>query len=77
MKRFIIIVVSLALFLAIMPKGTYQMQGTITNRNEITDEAGYIWKYDTNGFRVGDNVVITFQERGTTSRVDDIIKDIK
>ena len=60
-----------------MPKGTYQMQGTITNKNEITDSAGHIWKYDTNGFRVGDNVIITFQERGTTSRVDDIIKDIK
>lgn len=77
MKKFIIILVSLALFLVIMPKGTYQIEGTITNRNEITDSTGHIWEYDTNGFRVGDNVVITFQERGTTSRVDDIIKDIK
>ena len=77
MKKFIIILVSLALFFAIMPKGTYQIEGTITNRNEITDSAGHIWKYDTNGFRVGDNVVITFQDRGTTSRIDDIIKNIK
>ena len=77
MKKFIIILVSLALFFAIMPKGTYQIEGTITNRNEITDSAGHIWKYDTNDFRVGDKVVITFQERGTTSRVDDIIKNIK
>jgi hypothetical protein len=77
MKKFIIILVALALFLAIMPKSTYQIEGTITNRNEITDSAGYVWEYDTNDFRVGDKVVITFQERGTTSRVDDIIKNIK
>lgn len=77
MKKFIIILVTLALFLAIMPKSTYQIEGTITNRNEITDSAGYVWEYDTNDFHIGDNVVITFQERGTTSRVDDIIKNIK
>lgn len=77
MKKFIIVLVSLALFLAIMPKGTYQMAGIITNKNEITDSSGHIWEYDTDDFRVGDKVVITFQERGTTSRVDDIIKNIK
>jgi len=77
MKKIIIILVALALFLAIMPKSTYQIEGTITNRNEITDSAGYVWEYDTNDFHIGDNVVITFQERGTTSRVDDIIKNIK
>jgi len=77
MKKFIIVLVSLVLFFAIIPKDTYQMKGTITNRNEITDSAGYVWEYDTSDFRIGDNVVITFQERGTTSRVDDIIKNIK
>ena len=77
MKKIIIVLVSLALFFAIMPKSTYQMEGTITNRNEITDSAGHIWKYDTSGFYKDDAVTIIFHDRGTTNRTDDIIKDIK
>ena len=76
-QKTIIIILVLALLFVIIPKDTYKIKGIITDRNEITDSAGHIWEYDTNGFRVGDNVVITFQEKGTTSRTDDIIKNIQ
>lgn len=76
-QKVIITILVLALLIVILPKDTYKIKGIITDRNEITDSTGHIWEYDTDGFRVGDNVVITFQEKGTTSRTDDIIKSIK
>lgn len=77
MKKIIVIILGVVLLIMATPNNTYKMQGTITNRNEIIDEAGHIWEYDTDDFRVGDVVTITFHDRGTTNRTDDIIKNIK
>lgn len=78
MKKVIVFVlIAIALVMAMGHLNTYEMQGTITNRNEITDRAGHIWEYDTDGYRVGDNVIITFNNKDTNTRTDDIIKGIK
>ncbi len=76
-KVLLTIIIALILFSVIAPKSTYEMQGTITNRGEITDTTGHIWEYDTNDFRVGDTVTITFHDKNTTNRTDDIIKKLK
>lgn len=78
MKKLILfILIGIVLVMVIGNLNTYQMQGTITNRNEITDQAGHIWEYDTDDFGVGDAVTVTFHDRGTTNRTDDVIKKIK
>lgn len=78
MKKIIVtILIAIIFLMAIGNLNTYQMQGIITNRNEVTDSSGHIWECDTDGFRVGDTIVITFHDRGTSNRTDDIIKNIK
>lgn len=78
MKKIVIVILITIILMMVMSKlNTYQMQGTITNRDEITDSAGHIWECDTDGFRVGDIIIIIFHDRGTTNRTDDIIKGIK
>lgn len=78
MKKIILFVLVAVIFIMAIGKlSTYQIEGTVTSRDEITDRAGHIWEYDTNGFRVGDTVTVTFHDRGTTNRTDDIIKGVK
>lgn len=78
MKKLILfILIGIVLAMIIGNLNTYQMQGTITNRNKITDQTGHIWECDTDDFCVGDMVTVTFHDRGTTNRTDDIIKKIK
>ena len=78
MKKIVVAILIVTIFMVAMGKiNTYEMQGTITNRDEITDKAGHRWEYDTNDFRVGETVTITFHDRGTTNRTDDIIKGVK
>ena len=76
-KIAVIILIAIILMVAMGNLNTYQMQGIITNRNEVTDSSGHIWEYDTNDFRVGDTIMITVHDRGTTNRTDDFIKEIK
>jgi hypothetical protein len=71
------VLIAIILMVAISNLNTYTMKGTITDRNEITDEAGHIWEYDTEGFHKGDTVTIIFHDRGTTSRKNDIIKGVE
>ena len=78
MKKIIFsVLIVIILLMAMSNQNTYTVKGTITNRNEITDKAGHIWEYDTKGFYKGDTVTITFHDRGTTNRTDDIIKGVK
>lgn len=76
-KVFFSVLVAIVLVVAMSNANTYQMQGTITNRNEITDATGHIWEYSTEGYHKGDSVMITFHDRGTTNRTDDVIKEVE
>ena len=78
MKKLIIIITITIILMVVMGQlNTYEMEGTFTRYNEITDTTGNIWEYNTNEFRVGDTVTITFNDRGTTNRTDDIIKGVR
>lgn len=78
MKKLItIITITIILMMVMGQLNTYKIEGTVTKRGEITDAAGHPWQYDTDDFRVGDTVTITFHDRGTTNRADDIIKGVK
>ena len=79
MKKFLTVTFVLVLLFAVAQRAnTYKMQGEIIANDTIQDKTGHIWEYDTNGFRVGDKVTITFQERGNENRrTDDIIKEIE
>lgn len=71
------VLIAIILLMAMSNQNTYTMKGTITNRDEITDEVGHIWECSTEGLHKGETVTITFHDRGTTNRTDDIIKGVK
>lgn len=78
MKKLIAIITITTILVVVMSQlNTYEMEGTFTRYNEITDTTGNVWEYHTNDFRVGDTVTIVFNDRGTTNRTDDIIKEVK
>lgn len=79
MKKVLIIAFALVLLFAVAHRAnTYEIQGKVIANDIVQDETGYIWEYDTNGFHVGDKVIITFQEKGNENRrTDDIVKEIK
>ena len=69
------------MFLAVGNKLTqYERKGEVvkSNRQEIVvvDLNGETWKVKAQGFKVGDKVVMTMREKGSTSICDDEVIDI-
>ena len=59
---------------------TYERKGEVveSNNQEITvvDELGNLWEVKEKGYKVGDEVVMIMNDKGTTTIYDDEIKGL-
>lgn len=80
-KIFISIVIAVVLFQLLGNLNTYNRYGTVEivdGTRCVVDESGNTWVADdVYKFNLGDNVVIKFHDRGTTSIYDDEIISIE
>lgn len=55
--------------------GTYEREGVVVSSNgqeaTIKDTCGHLWEVDIAGYKVGDKVIMSMHDRGTTSVYDD------
>ena len=76
-KVVVFCVLAVVFVLIIGTLNTYKRKGVVveSNRLQVTieDRQGNLWRTEKKGLKVGDSVVITMHDRGTTSIYDDKI----
>ena len=78
MKKVLIAVLIVLAFVLMFNANTYKMKGEVIANGVIEDECGHLWEVDTNDFKIGDEILIVFQEKGNENRrTDDIVKELK
>lgn len=82
-KVLVVVAIAIILMMAIGKLQQYTINGVIIedrgNSIVVEDETGHIWAVDVEAFtyREGDRVTLTMRDRGTTSRADDEVVNIK
>ena len=70
-------ILAVVLVLVLGALNTYKRKGVVveSNRLQVTieDRQGNLWRVEEKGLKVGDSVVITMHDKGTTSIYDDKI----
>ena len=80
-KAVVFCILAVVFVLVMGTLNTYKRKGVVVASNwqeaTIEDTCGHLWKAEEKGLKVGDSVVITMHDRGTTSIYDDKIIRIK
>lgn len=80
-KTTLFCVLAVVLVLVVGTLNTYKRKGVVveSNRLQVTieDNQGNRWRAEEKGLKVGDSVVMTMHDRGTTSIYDDKIIRVK
>ena len=82
-KTFFFILVAIILMVATSKLQQYTINGTVVEDRGssviVEDDAGFPWVVEVEAFtyREGDKVTLTMRDKGTTSRLDDEVINIK